>query len=92
VTELAVELTPAGLELGGNWALRTSGGRLDVMQSVSGVASYEELRSRAVVVELPGVGRILFAGYEDLVALKRAAGRPDDRRDIARLRNARRDA
>lgn len=88
--ELPVPFSPEGLDEGGNWALRTSRGRIDVMQSVAGVASYAGLRSDALAVELSDVGRILFAGYDDLVAMKRAAGRPDDRRDLERLREARR--
>lgn len=90
--ELAAELTLEGLELGGNWALETKAGRLDVMQWVSGLESYDDLRSRALAVELSGVGLVSFAGYEDLVTMKRAAGRPDDRRDLAALRDARRGA
>lgn len=88
--ELPVELNREGLEMGGNWALVTSAGRLDLMQWVSGLEPYEELRSRALVVDLPGVGAIAFAGFEDLVAMKRAAGRPQDRQDLAVLRDARR--
>ncbi len=90
--ELAIEFTLAGLEHGGNWALRTSAGRVDLMQWVSGIESYDVLRSRALVVELPGVGAVCFAGYEDLVAMKRAAGRPEDRHDLAALRDARQGA
>jgi hypothetical protein len=88
---LDAEPMPAdGLALGGNWVLRTRYGRLDVMQDVAGVRSYGELRSRAVIDELPGIGRLAFAGIDDLVAMKAAADRPQDRLDIADLERARR--
>ena len=42
--EMPVEFSLAGLiEGGGNWVLHTRHGRVDVMQWVSGVESYEEL-------------------------------------------------
>lgn len=34
-----------GLAAGGNWVLKTTHGRLDVMQDVPGVRSYEQLRA-----------------------------------------------
>jgi hypothetical protein len=83
-------LDEAGLALGGNWVLRTRFGRLDVMQDVASVRSYDDLRSRAVTDELPDVGQLAFAGIEDLVAMKTAADRPQDRLDIADLERARR--
>jgi hypothetical protein len=87
--EMPVPFTPAALDDGGNWALRTRYGRVDVMQWIASVDSYDELHDRALVVELPDVGVTRFAGYEDLVAMKRAAGRPEDRSDLRRLRELR---
>lgn len=89
--ELPVPFAPEGLDEGGNWALRTRAGRIDVLQWVSGVESYEQLRAGALEVDLPDVGALLVAGYEDLLAMKRAAGRSVDRQDIAALEDARRD-
>jgi hypothetical protein len=37
-------------------------------------------------VELPEVGQVRFAGYADLVAMKRAAARAQDERDLEELR------
>lgn len=87
--EMPVAFDVDGLSHGGNWALRTLRGRLDILQWAAGFESYEELRSRALELELHGVGRVQFAGYGDLVAMKEAAGRPQDQEDLRRLREAR---
>jgi hypothetical protein len=90
--ELPVPFTPDGLEEGGNWALRTRAGRVDVMQWVPGIDDgYEQLRPNALHVDVPDVGRVLFAGYDDVVTMKRAAGRPEDLLDLERLARARGD-
>ena len=86
--ELPVAFTLEDLLEGGNWALETLG-RLDVMQWVAGVDSYDELRKRAVVDELPEIGRpIWIASRDDLVTMKEEAGRPQDLIDIQALRMA----
>jgi hypothetical protein len=76
---------------GGN-ALRTSAGRIDVLQWLAGVEGFQQLRSGALSADVPGVGAVLFAGYDDLVAMKRAAGRPQDDADLAALEDVRRDS
>lgn len=84
-----LELNLDNLALGGNWLLRTRFGRLDVMQYVEGMQSYEQLRDQAITPELESLpGKILFAGRDDLIALKRAAGREQDLIDIAELERA----
>ncbi|HEX2016760.1 MAG TPA: nucleotidyl transferase AbiEii/AbiGii toxin family protein [Solirubrobacteraceae bacterium] len=90
--ELGIRLDEEGLYLGGNWVLRTRLGRLDIMQAVEGVKDYADLRSRAIEVEVPQAGRFLFAGADDLIAMKLAAGRPQDKIDVTSLYRARRDA
>lgn len=87
--ELAYELDADGLAAGGNWLLHTRHGRLDVMQDVPG-ASFERLRGAAVAYRVAGEGPYLFAGLEDLIAMKRATGRPQDMIDVASLAQARR--
>jgi hypothetical protein len=90
--ELPVPFAPDGLDAGGNWALRTTAGRVDVLQWIPGIeGGYERLRASAIEDEVPGVGRIAFAGYEDLAAMKRAAGRPQDEADLHELEQVRRD-
>jgi hypothetical protein len=77
------------IEGGGNWALSTRLGRLDVMQWVNGVDGYAELRPNAVRVDEPSVGHpIWVAGLGDLISMKEAAGRDLDRIDITALRMA----
>lgn len=56
--------------------LRTRLGRLDVMQDVAGMRSYAGLRETSVVRHVPGAGDYRFAGLDELIAMKVAAGRP----------------
>ena len=87
--EMPVAFTLEGLLEGGNWALHTRLGRLDLMPDVAGVESYEELRAQAVMAELPELGRpIWIAGRDDLVTMKQEAGRPQDLIDVQALRMA----
>jgi hypothetical protein len=89
-SELGIELDLAGLSHGGNLCLATRFGRLDVMQDVRGIRDYARLRDGAVSVAMHRVRQpVLFAGYEELVAMKAAAGRDQDLIDIAELRRAR---
>jgi hypothetical protein len=82
--ELGVAPDEEGLSAGGNWVLQTKYGRLDVMQDVPGLRSWQQLRDGAV--ELRGV---LYAGYTELINMKSAAGRDEDLSDIAKLQAAR---
>jgi hypothetical protein len=88
--ELGLEPDEHGLGMGGNWVLRTGFGRLDVMQDVAGVRSYAHLRASAVQQDVAGAGAFRFAGLDDLIAMKAAAGRPQDEIDITSLERARR--
>lgn len=73
------------LDYGGNWLLATRYGRLDILQYVEGVDGYGDLREDAIDLMNPTAGRIWFAGRDDLIAMKRAAGRPQDLLDIERI-------
>lgn len=75
------ERTLRGIEL---LTLKTAAGWLDVQRRTPGVASYEKLRRGAVRVDMDGF-TVLIAGADDLIAMKRAAGRPQDLIDIAAL-------
>ncbi len=89
-SELGIDLDEDGLALGGNWVLGTDLGRLDVMQDVAGAKSYQALRDASVEREVPGAGPFRFAGFDDLIAMKVAAGRPQDELDVTSLLRARR--
>src|SRR3712207_5504223 len=55
--------------------LETSDGALDLLAGPPGAPPYEQLKARAELIELDG-REVAIAGIEDLVAMKRAAGRP----------------
>lgn len=87
--EMPVQFDPDGLTFGGNWALLTTHGRIDLLQWAAGFEGYDQLRENALSATLPTIGTLLFAGYDDLVSMKTAANRPEDRIDLQRLREAR---
>ena len=78
---------PDDLAMGGNFCLHTSLGRLDVMQWISGVESddlYTEFDGEAVASNVDGIP-VRVCGLEHLIAMKRAAGRPQDLEDLRHL-------
>jgi hypothetical protein len=50
---------------------------------------YASLRPNALEDDVPGIGRGLFAGYDDVVTMKRTAGRPLDLADLHVLERVR---
>jgi hypothetical protein len=64
--------------------LETTDGSLDLLAAPPGAPRYADLKARAEEVDIEG--RIVrIASIEDLVAMKRAAGRPRDLEDIEAL-------
>jgi hypothetical protein len=68
--------------------LVTTSGNLDLLLHPEGVADYHALRRRADRMELDGLV-IHVASIEDLIAMKTAAGRPQDVTDVEALEIAR---
>ncbi len=69
--------------------LTTREGNLDLLVCPSGSPDYRQLRDRADRMELDGLP-VAVASIEDLIAMKRAAGRPQDLIDLESLEIARR--
>lgn len=69
----------------GSQRFATRAGGLDFFNEVPGGAAYEQIKARSVPVDLGDGLEIRIAGIDDLIAMKRAAGRPQDLRDIATL-------
>jgi hypothetical protein len=66
------------------WQFTTRHGALDVLFSAPGASSYEELRVRALEIEL-GELKLAIASRDDLISMKRASARPVDLEDLAAL-------
>jgi hypothetical protein len=83
-----------GLRMGGNWTLLTKHGRLDVMQTFSfqdapnGEGNHRDLAPHAVERDFLG-HRVRFCSYEDLLRMKQATGRAQDKVDMESLKAAR---
>jgi predicted nucleotidyltransferase len=64
--------------------LTTSEGWLDIHREVDGMPRYEELRRHAERLDV-GDFNVLVASPDDMIAMKREAGRPIDLQDIEEL-------
>ena len=74
----------AMVALGTTLHTRSPAGRLDIVGAPAGAAPYEQLVRRSLTKRVAGV-EIRIAGLDDLISMKRAAGRPRDLQDIADL-------
>jgi predicted nucleotidyltransferase len=75
------------LSQGGNFCLATDLGRLDIFQWVKGIEAddlYAALHPEALAGNVDGIP-VRVCGLEHLLAMKRAAGRPQDLEDLKRL-------
>lgn len=59
-------------------------GQIHILKEPKGARAFGELREAALVVELDGI-EVAVASLDDLIRMKRAAGRPADLDDIAAL-------
>jgi hypothetical protein len=64
--------------------LLTRHGQLHILKEPKGAHGFDEMRKRALVVDLDG-NEVAIVSLDDLIRMKRAAGRPADLDDIAAL-------
>lgn len=64
--------------------LDSDDGPIDLLVRPSGAPRYEVLRQRAVEIDVDGI-KVPVASIDDLIAMKRAAGRQKDLLDLAEL-------
>ena len=78
--------TPSAALLGSGdqWHLSTRHGRLDVVTLPAHLGSFEEMLARAHLVAMRDL-KVPVASRDDLLSMKRAAGRPHDLADIRLL-------
>ena len=90
VTEV-VPLVPDGrtLRAAEILTLETTEGALDLLATPPGAPAYSELKQRAEVIDVDGRS-VAIASLDDLLAMKRKAGRPRDLEDIEALEELRR--
>lgn len=69
------------LKAGDHFTFVTTAGNLDVLGHPAGSGGYDELARTAVPMEISGE-KVLVAAIEDLIRMKRAAGRPKDRIEV----------
>jgi hypothetical protein len=66
------------------WQFETRHGAIDVLHDAPGAPPYDELRRRALEIQL-GDLTLAVAGRDDLISMKRASARPVDLEDLAVL-------
>lgn len=64
--------------------LLTRHGQIHILKEPKGARGFDEMRERALVVDLDG-NEVPIVSLDDLIRMKRAAGRPADLDDIAAL-------
>ena len=79
--ELPFQLDAATLGLGDSFTFSTDAGKLDCLATPEGTAGYGDLIKKAVQFDVAGC-RIKAVSLEDLMRMKKAAGRAKDKADL----------
>ena len=82
---LSFDFTAKALARSETWNLVTSAGRLDLAFMPSGTDGYPDLAPGAIAYEVFGV-TLHAASLEDIIRSKEASDRPQDRQDVAVIR------
>ena len=75
--EVPFRLDGAALQAGDHFTFTTSAGNLDCLGTPAGAGDFDGLWSRSSVFDLDGLS-VRVASIDDLIEMKRAAGRPKD--------------
>ncbi len=75
--DLPFRLDARTLRAGGTFTFTTDAGDLDVLRTPAGTGGFDELARTAQSMDLDGL-TVLVASLDDLIRMKRAAGRPKD--------------
>lgn len=75
--DVPFQVDAATLAAGDHFTFWTDAGALDILGTPAGTSGFEQLARRATVHEIEGLS-VPVAALDDLIAMKRAAGRPKD--------------
>jgi hypothetical protein len=82
--ELPLHVDAQLLRNGDRFTFTSTLGDLDILATASGAAPYDEIRARSIELQM-GDAHVLVANLDDLIAMKRAIGRPKDQNKLAEL-------
>jgi hypothetical protein len=75
--DLPFQLDARALATGDSFTFETDAGDLDILATPHGTTGYDDLAKTATMTDLDGLV-ILVSSVDDLIRMKRAAGRPKD--------------
>jgi len=78
---LALPIDDRALRAGDVFTLRTRFGDLDLLAHPDPGLDYEQLREHSIAAEILGI-KVRVSSLDDLLSMKRAAGRPKDRIEL----------